>query len=75
MAIEAMKTSGVTPCAMNAANEVAVGAFIHGRIEFREIPTLVEKGMARSVYVAEPTLEDIYLTDKTIREYTASLIR
>ena len=75
MAIEAMRISGNTPCAMNAANEVAVDAFIHGRIGFMEIPALVEKGMARAEYKADPSLEDIYMTDKTIREYTSSLIR
>ena len=75
MAIEAMRISGNTPCAMNAANEVAVDAFIHGRIGFMEIPALVEKGIARAEHITDPTLEEIFMTDKTIREYTSSLIR
>ncbi len=75
MAIEAMKTGGNLPCVMNAADEVAVYAFLDGKLNFLDIPKIVEKSMERYHHIADPTLEEILATDKETREFAKSLIR
>ena len=52
LAFEAMRMGGITPCVLNAANEVAVAAFLDQRIGFTDIPRLVERTMQR---LAQPT--------------------
>lgn len=74
MAIEALKKGGNLACAMNAANEVAVDAFLNGKISFTRIPHIVEAGMKYSHFVEAPSLDDIYMTDIQIREYTDKLV-
>ncbi len=75
MAIEAMKKGGNLPCVMNAADEVAVYAFLRGDLKFQDIPKIIEKCMGKYHHIEEPTLEDILATDKETREYAKSLIR
>lgn len=74
MATEAMKTGGNLPCVMNAADEVAVYAFLDGKLNFLDIPKIVEKCMAHYSHIADPTLEEILATDKETREFAQSLI-
>ncbi len=74
MATEAMKTGGNLPCVMNAADEVAVYAFLDGKLNFLDISKIVEKCMARYSHIADPTLEEILATDKETREFAQSLI-
>lgn len=64
LAREALKKGGNMPCIMNAANEVAVDAFLHGRIGFYSITDLVSRCMAAVDYVSRPDLDCIYLTDR-----------
>ena len=52
---------------MNAANEVAVQRFIEGKIGFLDIADFVERAMQSASFVANPSLDDLLLTDKTIR--------
>ncbi len=75
MAVEAMKTGGNLPCVMNAADEVAVYAFLRGELNFLDIPKIIEKSMARYSHIADPTLEEILATDRETREFAASLIK
>ena len=67
LAYKAIERGGNIPCVMNAANEVAVQQFIDGRIGFLDIADHVEKAMQSATYIAKPTLDDLLLTDKTIR--------
>ena len=67
LAYSAIARGGNMPCVMNAANEVAVQRFIEGRIGFLDIADHVERAMQDAAFVANPTLEDLLLTDKTIR--------
>lgn len=67
LAYEALKIGGNAACALNAANEVAVEAFLQGRIGFGDIATLVEAGLRKNDFIAQPTLEDYLETDKRIR--------
>ena len=63
LAYEALRRGGNMPCALNAANEVAVAAYLQGRISFYGIPELLEKVCAGVNFVAVPSLDDIFGTD------------
>jgi len=67
LAYQAIERGGNMPCIMNAANEVAVQRFIDGRIGFLDIADQVERTMQKAAFIANPTLDDLLLTDKTIR--------
>lgn len=67
LAYAAIERGGNMPCVMNAANEVAVQRFIEGRIGFLDIAEFVEHAMQSAHFVANPTLDDLLLTDKTVR--------
>lgn len=67
LAYQAIDRGGNIPCVMNAANEVAVQQFIEGHIGFLDIADSVEMAMQRAPYIANPTLEDLLLTDQNIR--------
>ena len=58
----ALDKGGNAACAMNAANEVAVAAFLQGRIPFSAIPEIITVAMFRTPFVADPSLEDIFAT-------------
>ncbi len=68
LAVEAIKRGGNMPCVLNAANEVAVQRFICGQLPFLGIADLVEKALERADYMAAPTLEELFETDKMTRE-------
>ena len=74
LAFEAMKLGGNIPCALNAANEIAVEAFLKRKIGFTKMPELIEKGMNHIAFVSEPTIEDLENTDKEIRHLVWSFI-
>ena len=67
LAYRAIARGGNMPCVMNAANEVAVSRFIEGRIGFLDIADYVEQAMQSAYYIERPTLDDLLLTDKTVR--------
>ena len=62
LAFQALEKGGNIPCALNAANEVAVAAYLHDSIGFYDIPAIIEKCLAGTDFVANPSLDDIYLT-------------
>jgi 1-deoxy-D-xylulose-5-phosphate reductoisomerase len=59
LAAEAARQSGSAPCVLNAADEVAVSAFLEDRIDFVEIPSVIEKVLSNHRVVQNPGLEDI----------------
>lgn len=67
LAYQAIRRGGNIPCVMNAANEVAVQQFIDGRIGFLDIADHVERAMQEAPFIPNPTLDDLLITDKTIR--------
>ena len=73
IAYESFSNGGNTPCAMNAANEVAVEAFLSGRIKFTQIPQLIENTLQKCNYIEEPTLEEIFSTHTQAHEIALSL--
>lgn len=74
LAFEALRRGGNTPCALNAANEVAVAAFLGGRIAFYDIPAIADKCLNGLNFVAEPTLEDIFATNAEVARKAEEMI-
>jgi len=70
LAFQALKEGGNIPCAMNAANEAAVEAFLNGRTGFTDIPRWIEQAMQQIAYIAHPTLDEL---QETHRETIESL--
>lgn len=66
LAYDAIKRGGNVPCALNAANEVTVAAYLKGLIGFYDIARINEKCMRGMNFAADPSLEDIFLTNKEI---------
>ncbi len=75
LACEAMKKGGNMPCILNAANEIAVGAFLKEDIGFLDIPDLVEHAMNKVHHISNPTLQDYIESDSEARKLTQSLTR
>lgn len=74
MAFEAMRRGGNAACVLNAANEIAVDAFLKGRCGFVEMSSIIEKTLEKSSFVAQPLFADYVASDKEAREITTSLI-
>lgn len=75
LAKEAMERGGNAPCVLNAANEIAVYAFLRNRIGFLEMTELIEKTLEKINYISTPGLEDYFETDGEARNFAASLIQ
>ena len=73
LASEALNKGGNLPCVVNAANELAVYAFLHNRIGFLEMTEVIEKTMAKINYIENPTLDDYFESDAEARNYAATL--
>jgi 1-deoxy-D-xylulose-5-phosphate reductoisomerase len=67
LALEAMHRGGNAPCVLNAANEVAVEAFLQGRMGFLEMSDLIGHCLAKATFVADPSLEALEATDAETR--------
>lgn len=63
LAYEAIERGGNAPCALNAANEVAVAAYLKGLISFYDIARINEKCLAGLNFAAKPSLDDIFETN------------
>ncbi|MCH5240542.1 MAG: 1-deoxy-D-xylulose-5-phosphate reductoisomerase [Muribaculaceae bacterium] len=74
LAFEAIKQGGNMPCILNAANEVAVKAFLNGEISFTEMPRLAEFAMERVPFIAHPDLQDLIETNELGVETTRKRI-
>lgn len=74
LAFEAMKLGGNAPCALNAANEVAVDEFLKDRIGFLDITRIVEECLNKTDVIKGPALEDYINTDKETRIKALELV-
>ena len=74
LATEALIKAGNVPCVLNAANEIAVWAFLNNRIGFLDMTAVVEKTMQNVAFIANPTLEEYFESDGEARNFAASLI-
>ncbi len=75
IAFEVMELGGNMPCVMNAANEIAVEAFLNDRISFLDIARIIERTIETSEYIASPTLTDYQQTDANARQTAERLIK
>ncbi|MCC7303699.1 MAG: 1-deoxy-D-xylulose-5-phosphate reductoisomerase [Bacteroidia bacterium] len=74
LAYEAMRKGGNAPCVLNAANEMAVQAFLSERIGFNRIPEIISETLYAVSYVPEPSYEDLILSDKEARKQASAHI-
>ena len=75
LAIDALKAGGNKPCVLNAANEIAVWAFLKNRIGFLDITAVIEKTMEKIPFIKWPTLDEYYESDGEARNFAASVMK
>ena len=68
LAYEALRMGGNWPCILNAANEVAVEAFLKEKIGFMQIADVIERTLTKSSYIESPLLEDYLNSDLHARQ-------
>ena len=74
LAREAMKKGGALPCALNAADEVAVAAFLEGRLPFLGIPEVIERVLEKTPGLKFTKMEDVLAADAEARRLAAEEI-
>jgi 1-deoxy-D-xylulose-5-phosphate reductoisomerase len=74
LAYRAGRAAGTLPCVFNAANEVAVNAFLAERIRFTDITAVIAQTMDRHQTVASPALAQLYDADAWARSFSAQII-
>jgi 1-deoxy-D-xylulose-5-phosphate reductoisomerase len=75
LATEALNKGGNLACVMNAANELAVYAFLKNRIGFLDMTDVIERTMYKVPFIENPTLEEYFDSDGEARNYAADLMR
>lgn len=75
LAFEALSKGGNMPCILNAANEVAVDAFLKDKIGFLEMSDIITYCMQTITFVEHPTLDDYIETDKVTRQTASNKIK
>ncbi len=73
-AFEAIRKGGNMPCILNAANEVAVAAFLEERAGFLQMSDVIARTMEKATFVARPTYEDYVQTDAEARRIAAEFL-
>ncbi len=73
-AYDALRIGGSMPAVLNAANEVAVNAFLEGRIHFDEIPVIINKTMSSHITKRRPDLSDIIEADHWARKKSEEIV-
>jgi 1-deoxy-D-xylulose-5-phosphate reductoisomerase len=74
LAFEALHKGGNMPCILNAANEIAVEAFLKNKVSFLEIPEIIEKTMHKVLFIKHPCTNNLIETDRMARETATSCI-
>ena len=74
LAFEAMKKGGNSPCVLNAANEIAVEAFLKDKIGFLQMSDIVERCLQTIDHILKPNYEDYVATDKETRKIALEMI-
>jgi 1-deoxy-D-xylulose-5-phosphate reductoisomerase len=74
LAFSAMEKGGNAPCVLNAANEVAVAAFLREEIGFLAMSDLISDCLAKVAYIAEPSLNDFVASDTEARRLALELL-
>jgi 1-deoxy-D-xylulose-5-phosphate reductoisomerase len=74
LATEALYKGGNMPCILNAANEIAVWAFLRNRVGFLDMTAIVEKTLETVAFIEKPTMQEYFDSDAEARNFAASLI-
>jgi 1-deoxy-D-xylulose-5-phosphate reductoisomerase len=74
LAYEAINSGGIMPTVLNAANEIAVEAFLNEQIRFTDIPVIIERSMKKFIVIPASTLEIILETDQQARVVAQNII-
>ena len=74
LAKDALHKGGNLPCVMNAANELAVYAFLRNRIGFLDITDVIERTMDKVSFIDHPTLDEYFESDGEARNYAADIM-
>ena len=74
LAYQAINSGGIMPTVLNAANEIAVEAFLNEEIRFTDIPVIIERSMEKFVVKPASTLEIILETDQQARVVAHKII-
>lgn len=75
LAFEVLKKEGNAPCVLNAANEVAVNAFLTDKISFLKIADVIEKTLEKVSFIAKPSYDDYVSSDKEARTVALDLLK
>ena len=75
LAYDALRRGGNIPCILNAANEVAVDAFLKGKIGFFAMSDIIEQTISETAFISSPTLDDYIATDREARARTSAKIK
>lgn len=73
LAFDAIEKGGNMPCIMNAANEIAVSAFLNGKIKFLDIPAIIQKCMQSAAWMDQPDLNSLFETNAEVRRMASDL--
>jgi len=74
-AYAAARTGGTAPCVMNAANEIAVAAFLQDKIRFTDIFHIIDKTMAQTRLIKRPTYDDYVASNDEARAFATQLVQ
>jgi 1-deoxy-D-xylulose-5-phosphate reductoisomerase len=74
LAYDALALGGTAPAVLNAANEIAVRAFLEHRITFEKIPLVIERALSLHKTLASPDLQEIIEADRQVRDYVGALM-
>jgi 1-deoxy-D-xylulose-5-phosphate reductoisomerase len=74
-AYTALDAGGTMPSVLNAANEVAVSAFLKGAIKFTEVPVIIRKTMDHHIVISEAELDVVIEADRWARKKAEEIVR
>ena len=74
LAYAALRSGGAAPAVLNAANEVAVEAFLAGGLRYTDIPRVIERALQRSQGLAAGDLESVLEADRSARRWAAEAV-
>lgn len=74
LAMDALNKGGNLPCILNAANEIAVFAFLRNRVGFLDITEIVERTMSKISFIEKPNLEEYAQSDFEARSFAATMV-
>ena len=74
LAYRAMKKGGNSPCVLNAANEIAVDAFLNDKIGFLNMSDLIDNCLEKITFVKNPTIDDYIETDRETRRLAKTIL-